>query len=245
MSDNNSQQNDEQKNKISNFSILTNILTDPNYAMAQVRGSYSIMFPLMLVAISSALLMYYYYTVVDYKWFIDYMVETTAGELSKAEQDASRAAMSMMSQNAMGIVSFISVLVIVPIMYVVQSVYFVIMSNIYGDGFEFKHWYSFISWSALPNVLSVIASFVYLATTNNGQIPPDAINQLSLNELIFGLEPSKGLGKLLSTLHLAQFWSFAVMTVGYSQWTKKSIGKSAGIVLTPYIIFYIGWFLFI
>ncbi|MDQ7050850.1 MAG: YIP1 family protein [Enterobacterales bacterium] len=141
--------------------------------------------------------------------------------------------------------SVVTILIMIPIMYVVQSVYFVIMSNIYGDGIEFKQWYSFISWSSLPNLVAILASFAYLATSSNAQIAPDSINQLSLNELIFGLEPSKGIGKLLSTLHLAQFWSFAVMTIGYSQWTKKPVVKSASIVLTPYVIFYIAWFLFI
>jgi len=245
MSDNNLPKNNESTDSISNFAIMTNIFSEPYLGMAQVRSSYSILFPLMLISLLSAAMMYYYYAVLDYQWFIDYMVQISAGELSKAEQETTRAAMSMMSQNTMSIVSVVTIIIMVPIIYVVQSVYFVIMSNIYGDGIEFKQWYSFVCWSALPNLVAVIASFVYLASSSNAQIPPDSINQLSLNELIFGLESSKGLGKILSTLHLAQFWSFAVMIIGYSQWTKKSIGKSASIVLTPYVIFYIAWFLFI
>jgi len=245
MSENNPQQDNDNTESIGKLSIMTNIFTDPNLGMAQVRASYSILFPLMMVSLLSAAMMLYYYSVLDFKWFIDYMVQISAGELSKAEQDTTRAAMSMMSQNTMGIVSVVTILIMIPIIYVVQSVYFVIMSNIYGDGIEFKQWYSFVSWSTLPNLVAILASFAYLATSSNAQIAPDSINQLSLNELIFGLEPSKGLGKLLSTLHLAQFWSFAVMTIGYSQWTKKSIAQSASIVLTPYVIFYIAWFLFI
>ena len=123
--------------------------------------------------------------------------------------------------------------------------YFLIVSKVNGDGFEFKQWFSFVAWTSLPGLLAILAMFAMIFTSETMQIAPDSLNPLSLNELIFGLEPSKGMGKLLSSLHLPQFWSLAVMVIGYKAWTKKSLMSSALVVLMPIIIVYVVWLLFI
>ncbi len=230
---------------VGNFSILINIFTAPQVGMVQVQQRYNVIFPMFLLTVLSALAMYTYFNLVDYQWYLDYMVEATAGELSKSEQDATRAAMSMLSQSATGSFAAGSLLIFIPIVYAIQAVYFVIVSNVSNDGFEFKQWFSFIAWSATPGLIVVVAMFAFLLTSSNVQIPPDSLNPLSLNELIFGLEPSQGLGKLLSSIHLGQIWSLAVMVIGYQAWTKKSMAKSAAVVLAPFVIFYASWFLLI
>jgi len=223
--------------------IFGNIFTAPSKAMSQVQEKYSIAFPLILMALLTGSVLFSYYSVVDYPWLVDYLVESTAGELSKAEQDQTRAGLEMMSPTVMGVISAITVMVMTAVIYLIQAVYFLIVSNITNDGYEFKQWLSFVSWTAIPGVLAILAMFAYMLSSANGQLPPDSLNQLSLNELIFGLDASKGLGKLLSTIHLAQFWSFAVMIIGYQIWTKKSTMTSATIVLSPFVLFYIGWYL--
>ena len=148
----------------------------------------------------------------------------------------------MMSQTAMASITSVTILIMVPIVYVLQSVYFVIVSNVNNDGYEFKQWLSFIAWTNMPSLLAVFAMFATIFFSANGQVPPDTLNSLSLNELFFGLEPSKGLGKLLSSIHIGQLLSFFVMVVGYQTWTKKSMANSAMIVLAPFILFYLGWY---
>ena len=195
--------------------------------------------------ILSAIVWFAYYAMVDYEWFVDYIVESTAGDLSKAEQDQTRAGMSMMSQSVMGSITAVTAGIAVAVIYVVQAVYFLIISNVNNDGYEFKQWLSFVCWTSMPVLLTVLAMFVMLLTNTTGQIAPDALNPLSLNELIFGLESSQGLGKLLSTIHLPQIWSLAIMVIGYNVWTKKSMSSSAMIVLLPFVLFYVGWYLFL
>ncbi len=229
-----------------NMTIFTNIFTSPATAMTQVQERYSIALPMLTFLVLMGLSMYTYYAMVDYVWFVDYMVETTAGELSKAEQDQTRQGMSMMSQGVMGIVATVSAMIMIAIIYVIQAVYFLIISNVKNDGYSFKQWLSFVSWTALPGLLAIIAMFAYILSSTNGQIPPDSLNPLSLNELIFGMDSSKGLGKLLSSIHLAQFWSLAVMVIGYKVWTKSTMANAATIVLLPFVLFYAGWyFLFV
>jgi len=236
--------NEEQK-LVGNLTILSNVLTAPSKGLAQVKQSFSIAFPLIAITLLTGLAMYYYYVTVDYDWLIDYLVESTAGDLSKAEQDQTRTGLSMMPQGVMGAVSAVSIMIFIPIMFLIHAVYFLIISNINNDGYEFKQWLSFVSWTATPAILVAVAMFVFLFTSSNGQIAPDSINPLSLNELFFNLDASKGVGKLLASIHLAQFWSIAIMIMGYQQWTNKSAASSSAIVVIPYLLFYGIWFLLI
>jgi len=235
----------ENNSSSGNMAILTNIFTAPATALTQIQERYNVAFPLLLTIFLSAAVWFSYYAMVDYDWFIDYIVETTAGELSKAEQDQTRASMAMMSQTAMGVITAVTASIAVAVIYVIQAVYFLIVSNVNNDGYEFKQWLSFVAWTSMPILLTIFAMFAMLLSSTSGQIAPDALNPLSLNELIFGLEPSKGVGKLLSTIHIPQLWSLAIRIMGYQVWTKKSTGASAMIVLTPFFLFYVGWFLFI
>lgn len=235
----------ENKPMTGNLAILTNIFTSPAAAMTEVQERYNVAFPLLMTIILTGVVWFSYYTMIDYEWFIDYMVETSAGELSKAEQDQTRAGISMMSPTVMGSITAITAGIAIAIIYVIQAVYFLIVSNVNGDGYQFKQWLSFVSWTSMPILLTILAMFAMLFTSASGQIAPDALNPLSLNELIFGLEPSKGLGKMLSTIHLPQLWSWAIMIIGYKTWTKKSTVASAMVVLIPFALIYLVWFLFI
>lgn len=235
----------EEEQHTSNLTLLTNVLTSPAKGMSQVKERYSVALPMLTVTLLTGFAMYYYYTIVDYAWLVDYIVETTAGDLSKAEQDQTRAGMNMMPQEVMGIVSGISMMIVIPIFYIIHAVYFLIVSNITNDGYGFKQWLSFVSWTSIPGIFIAIAMFVFLLTSSNGQISPESINPLSLNELFFNLEAHQGLGKMLAQLHLATFWTIAIMILGYQEWTKKSMGTSVAVVLIPFILIYGIWFLLI
>ncbi len=245
MSDNNPYASEsEVKAPTGNLSILTNIFTAPANAMTQVQERYSVAFPLLLTLVLSSVIWIAYYQMIDYQWFVDYSVEASAGDLSKAEQDQVRKGMEMMSPSIMAGSTAVFVAIFMALVYVVQAVYFLIVSNVNGDGYQFKQWLSFVSWASMPILLAILAMFVMLLTSANGQIAPDDLNPLSLNALFFGLDGSKGLGKLLASIHLAQIWSIAVMVIGYQIWTKKSAVASALIVASPYVLIYLGWFLF-
>ena len=225
----------------SNMTILTNIFTSPAQAMTQVQERYNVVFPLMLLLVSSALVFMYYFMAVDYQWYIDHTVELTAGELSKSEQEATRSALSMMSQNTMGIITAVSVVIITAIMLVIQAVYFVIVSNITNDGYQFKQWMSFNCWASMPALVVFLAMAATMLFSGNGQVALESANPLSLNELIFGLDPTKGAGKLLASLDLTKFWAMYIMVIGYQKWTGKSLQTSLLIALLPFIMIYGIW----
>lgn len=254
MSDNNNQAGDSSEDKTnepyqpsstSYSTILSNIFTSPVEAMQQVQENYNILLPLLTLMSATVVVFAYYYVAVDYQWYIDHMVEISAGELSKSEQEQTRAAFTMMSKTTMASITAITAAIGVAIVFVIQAVYFVIVSNITNDGFQFKQWMSFVAWSSLPSLLAYLAMIVYISSSSNGQIAFETLNPLSLNDLFFGLDANEGAGKMLASLDLTKFWSMYIMIVGYQKWTGKSISSSSIVVLIPFIGIYGIWALFL
>jgi len=246
--DNNNASNNNESYQVSLTSystILSNIFTSPAEAMQQVQERYNILFPLFILMLATVIVFSYYYVAVDYQWYIDHMVEISSGELSKSEQEQTRAAFSMMSQTTMGTITTITASIGIAIVFVIQAVYFVIVSNINNDGFQFKQWMSFVAWSSLPALLVYLAMIVYISSSSNGQIAFETLNPLSLNDLFFGMDATQGAGKMLASLDLTKFWSMYIMIIGYQKWTAKSMQTSATVVLIPFVGIYGIWALFL
>ena len=225
----------------SSLTILGNIFTAPSEAMTQVQERYSVALPLLTILIATVAVFLYYYSAVDYQWYVDHMVEVSAGELSKSEQETARAGLEMMSQSTMSWAAGISSAIFIAIVFVIQAVYFVIVSNITNDGFQFKQWMSFVCWTSMPALVAFLAIAVYILSSSNGQIPPESLNPISLNELFFNLDATKGFGQILGSIDLTKFWTIYIMTIGYQKWTNKSMQTSAMIVLIPFIAIYGIW----
>jgi len=222
----------------SNFSILSEIFTSPGKAYENMKLDYPILFPFLTIVILNMLLVITLYSVIDYQWFIDHMVEMQAGELSKSEQDQTRQAFEMMNAGVMGGIGAVSVVIMFGVIFCLQALYFVIVSNITNDGFQFKQWFSLVSWSSMPSLLGVLAAFVVVLTASNGQVAPESMNPLTLNELFFGMNPTQGLGAIYATTDITMFWSMALTVIGYAKWTGKDVVKSSLIVLLPYLVYY-------
>ncbi|MGB0496522.1 MAG: YIP1 family protein [Kangiellaceae bacterium] len=225
----------------SNFAILSNIFTSPVEGMQQIQHRYNVLFPLLTLIIATVVVFTYYYAAVDYQWYIDHMVEISAGELSKSEQDQTRAAFEMMSQSTMGSITTVTAAIGIVIFMIIQAVYFVIVSNITNDGFQFKQWLSFVAWSSQPALLVYVAMLAYIFFSSNGQIAFETLNPISLNDLFFNYDATQGVGKMLASLDLTKFWSMYIMIIGYQKWTNKSMANSASIVLIPFVAIYSIW----
>ena len=118
------------------------------------------------------------------------------------------------------------------------ALYFVMVSSVRNDGFQFKQWLCFVCWTNLPSLLGLLASFAMIFSSSDGQIVPETLNPLSLNSLFFDLDVKQGIGSILASTDICVFWSIALMTIGYSRWTETSHGKSFIIVTAPYLIYY-------
>lgn len=221
----------------SSFSILTNIFSSPKQAFSDIQKNYPVLLPMLIILSLNAILVVLLFMNIDFEWYIDHMVESTAGDLSKAEQDASRQTLSMMSPSTMSIFGAAGAAIGIGIIFCLTAAYLVIVSNVNNDGFQFKQWLSFVCWTSMPTLITVLASLVSIFMSSNGQIAPENLNPLSLNALFFGLDALKGAGSILASIDLSVFWSIILMTIGYSQWTGKKQTISFLIVVAPFAIF--------
>ncbi|TQV75448.1 hypothetical protein FLL45_11040 [Aliikangiella marina] len=222
----------------SSLSILTNIITTPGTAFSDMRVDYPVALPLIGIIALNALVVVLLYANIDFGWFIEHMVEAQGGDISNAEKDQMRQGMEMMSPTSMGIFGAISVAIVMLVIFCAYSLYYVIVSSITNDGFQFKQWLSFVTWTSIPSLIGTLASMVVVFMSSNGQISPETLNPLSLNALFFDFNAMEGVGNILASTDISIFWSIALMTIGYAKWTESSIGKSLGIVLVPYVIYY-------
>ncbi|MGX5173441.1 YIP1 family protein [Aliikangiella sp. IMCC44653] len=225
-------------NNPSSISILNNILLSPQKAFADLTVNYPVLLPMGLVLVLNALLVVTLFTNIDYQWYTDHMVQLQAGELSKAEQTATRQAFEMMSPGVMAGIGAVSSALFMGVIFCLLALYFVIVSNVTNDGFQFKQWLSFVSWTSIPSLIAVLASFMVIFTSSNGQIAPESLNPLSFNELFFGLNAISGVGNILATSDITMLWSIGLMIIGYSAWTKKTMLNSSFIVLLPYVLYF-------
>lgn len=223
----------------SSWQIMSHIFTTPNQAYQAIQTQTPIWFPLLLTIGMSILVVILLFSNIDFEWYLEHMVEIAAGDASKAEQDQIRQAMSMMPASGMATFGAFSAAISIAVIFAIQAFYFVIVSGVTNDGIGFKQWFSFVCWSYLPGLVSGIASIMVILTSSNGQIAPETLNPFSLNALFFDMDAAKGLGNIYATTDLTLFWSMALMVLGYSQWTKRSLANSAALVLSPFALYYL------
>lgn len=226
-----------EEDKTSAFNIFTNIFTSPQKAFQDIQTDYPVILPMLLAAVLSALAYIFLFSKIDFNWFIEHMVTLQAEDLSKAEKEDIRQKMQHLSPEAWGWLYGAAAFIGIIIIYCIKALYFVIISNINNDGFQFNQWLSFVAWASLPSIIGILASFVTLFSSTNGQIAPETLNPLTLNTL-FDLNPTEGLGSILATTDIFIFWIIALMTIGYSQWTKSNTVKSFLTVVTPFTLYY-------
>ncbi|MEY4642706.1 MAG: hypothetical protein RLZZ227_2700 [Pseudomonadota bacterium] len=99
-----------------------------------------------------------------------------------------------------------------------------------------KAWFSMMWWTSIPTIFGALASWVVLLSNSNGQLPIMELNVLNFTNLL-GLEVQGPLA-YLTPFYL---WSFALLALGYQNWTKKNLLSSAVIALAPYIVIFGLW----
>lgn len=223
---------------VNSISIFSNIFIAPQKAFKDIQYRYPIVLPLLLNMLFSAGLFLLLFTNIDFEWYVDHMVEISAGDKSKSEQDQARQLLEMLSPTMTGISSGISAAIATAIIFCGFAIYYVFISSINNDGFEFSQWFSFVCWTSVPMLIGILASIMMILFSTTGQIALESLDPLSLNQLFFRLDPTQGLGEILASTNILTFWTIGLMAMGYSSWTGKSILQSFFIVMIPYISYY-------
>jgi hypothetical protein len=133
--------------------------------------------------------------------------------------------------------SALSLVVLFSIILALYALYLKFASKFSFVEVTWKQWFSMVCWTAVPTVFGALASWVVLLSNSNGQVPILDLNPLNFTNLL-GLQVQGGPLTYLTPLY---FWSFALLALGYQNWTKKSLLSSALISLAPYILIFGLW----
>jgi len=222
----------------SSWIILSNIVTTPEKAFKDMQADYPVLFPLFTLILLNIAMMALLFANMDFQWYVDYMVEATAGDASKAEQDQVRQGLEMFGSTGLAGIAILGAAIGIPIIFCLFALYFMIISSVRNDGFQFKQWFSFVSWTSIPSLIGVFAAIVVIMTSSDGQLAPEKLNPLSLNELFFGMNAVQGVGNILASTDLTMIWTVALMTIGYAKWTQSSYAKSFATIIAPYVVLF-------
>lgn len=208
-------------------------------AFQALREKPTVLLPLALIVASSAAAILVYYNTVDYPWLIDTLVQTAVdrsdGGLSAEQQDQMRKALGMMSPAVMSVISAISMVVILPSIFCLSALYFLIVSATTNDGFKFKEWLSLNSWCSIPMVISSLAAIVNILMNPNGQLNPYLMNPLSFTSFL-SLDTQGSIAGSLSYVDVTTLWTLGLVVAGYRHWTKRNLPVTLAVVLGPWAL---------
>ena len=215
---------------------LGNIFVDPKTALLDIRSHVAwFWYPLIITIVLLVTFTVWYYATVDIGWLANQMTAAlgdkySSDQLEQIRQNFTRSRFIIGS--AVGIPLFIMFLSLL------QALYLFLVSKIGGyEEQSYGRWFNFSVWTGFPMILSTIASGIsYLFSSH--QVTMDALDITSLNTLLFHLPLSNHMMGVAASVRLTTFWMLALMIFGFAQWNKQSLGKSAVIVLAPWVIIY-------
>ncbi|MGA9852782.1 MAG: YIP1 family protein [Gammaproteobacteria bacterium] len=221
------------------LACLGNIFVEPKKALQDIRphGSWA-WYPLIITLVVTTAMSAWYFSTVDMGWLADQTLASLASKYSSDQLDAMR---SGFTRNRFLIGAIAGGTIVILVIYLLQALYFFLMSKISGDEeLSFGKWFSFTIWTSFPIILSSVAmAITYMFS--NAQTSFYALDVTSLNTLLFHLPMGHPLMSITASVRLTTFWTLGLRILGFSLWTKKNLGKSAVIVLTPWVVIYALW----
>ncbi|HET7650541.1 MAG TPA: YIP1 family protein [Gammaproteobacteria bacterium] len=219
------------------LACLVNIFVDPAKALTDAKAHTRwLWYPFVITLFVSVGFGVWYFLTVDLGWLVDQIVSGMAGKMDADQVDRVRDSMTRgrflfgaVAGNLLGISAI----------YVLQAVYLLLVDKLGGSEIQsFGKWFSFTAWTYFPNVLATVATAVMYLFSPGKQVSLYRIDVTSVNTLLFHLPKSSNWFSILQNLHLTLFWTLGLMIFGFALWTRKSLGKSALIVLAPYVVIY-------
>ena len=225
---------------MNNLALAGALATAPSTAFAELRERPRFWFPLLLVVLSTAAMVYWYYSTVDIDWLKDIMFSNDP-KMQKLPESERAAAMGMVGRGMLLWGSVIGTFIFVPVVFLVTALYFLIAAKVTKLPQGFKHWFALTCWASLPVLLGVVVSAIFLATSSTSQLSPGVLQPLSVNELLVHLPTGSPGQALLDTLSIPTFLAWALMIIGVHTWSQRSWAFSAILVLIPDVLIYGIW----
>lgn len=228
-----------EERKMNNLQLTLSLLSEPKAAFAQLRERPTFWFPLLLVVFGTAAAVIAYFQRVDMAWLNDYLASSDP-RMAKAGDAA-----PSMSRDVMMWTSLTAVIVGIPLMRMVEAAYYLLAGKVSNLAPGYKHWMALACWSSMPLVLSLVTSVIVLMLHPSGQVSQEQLNVLSLNELLFKVQPGNEWHTLVSTLTVLHPWAWWLAALGVRAWTGRSWPFALGFAVLPWAVFYGLWALIV
>ena len=227
---------------MNNLDLTVALATAPSSAFAELRERPRFWFPLLLVVLSSAGLIFWYYSVVDVDWYKQAVLASTP-DFQSLDDDKRSGTLAMMTPQTLKWGSTASMLIFVPIIFLFQALCLWLAAKLTKLPQGFKHWFTLVSWSSLPILLGTVVAAILLFLSETPQITPGLLQPLSLNELVFHVPPGPGYA-LISSISIPAILGWALMIIGVRVWSQRSWAFSAAFILVLLVIVYGIWAFF-
>jgi hypothetical protein len=228
---------------MNDLELTAALATAPSSAFTELRERPRFWFPLLLLVLTTAGLVYWYYSVVDIEWLKDSMFSSNP-KLQQMSGEQRAAAMAMYGRNTMRWSSLVSMFIVLPLVFVVEALYLLVAAKITKLSPGFKHWFALVCWTSLPMLLTTIVAAILLILSDTPQMSPSVLQPLSLNELLLHV-PAGGKGfSLFEAVNIPALLSWALMIIGIRTWSQRSWGFSAIVTLLPWVVIYALWAFF-
>jgi hypothetical protein len=229
---------------MNNFNLMGLLVTSPSTAFKELRERPNFLFPLLLIIGAAVGQLLWYYSIVDIDWLKDHLFSGNA-RIEAMPPEAKAKMMHTMSQKTLMVSSVVSTAIVLPIMFAIMAVYYMLAGKITNVQQSFAQWFSFVAWTALPALIGTVAgAIILLMHGTNAQLGPSDLQVLSLNELFFQRMPSQPGFQFLSSLTIPTFLSWALSVIGVKVWSNRSWVFATIFVLLPVVVVYGIWALF-
>jgi hypothetical protein len=219
--------------QVNTLRTFSQTFLEPSKAYEAIFQKHSLWFPMVAITLASLIFMMVYATGVDPVWFLDDMINITLQQTPDAD-------VSMMKGEGVFYAMigglFGAVVLGIPLMFVLQALYFFLVSKFSSKEMTFVSALALVAWASLPLIVDTLAALSNFLTSD-GQVGMADINILSLSSML-GLTVADPWFTLASKFTVGTIWSWGLMTIGYKQFAKISTGKAALTVLAPYVVMY-------
>jgi hypothetical protein len=221
---------------------VIDIITAPSAVFARLKEQPSFWWVLLLLILLTASLQIGYFTFNDEGYLRDQMIEQAIGsrDVTAEQQKQIENSIDNMSLTTMATLAAVGTCIVVPAITALTALYLSFMSKFSANQLGFTHFFSLVCWTAVPTLLALAASWLVLLTDTNGQVSAAGLQPLSITGLL-GIQTKSQVLQQFTLMHL---WSLVLLTLGYQQWTKQSLGAAFAITWAPSILIYGGLVLF-
>ncbi len=227
------------------FATLGNIFVDPAKAYDDIRGHNRwLWWPLLIMIAATAAFTAWYFATIDIHWFMLQSLQSNSMLASKISAEQMQQMADHATRTSPLIGGVIGTILGLPIAYAVFALYYFLAAKLAGYEVQgYGSWYSFVSWSNFPAIVSTLVSALVYLLHGSHQIMMQDLDLTALNALLFHLTPGNSWYTLVSSLRLTTFWVIGLSIFGLARWTRRGMGHSAFVVLLPYVVIYGIWIL--